>query len=173
MHTHIRRATSGWLFKKYLLSVKVFVDADELAVIKHNRLDRMEAFVDPVRDAFDDAAAAAHAEAGKRGIIVTRARDTAAIVAAEARALIATTRSLTAFKITVADLLGRGVTIENRSLRQIADIEQVMVEFIDRLDAAVQAAARFDHRGEDVYAPGTQEPDAGVPPAEWARTWRR
>jgi hypothetical protein len=172
MHTHIQRATSGWLFKKYLLSVKIFVDTDELTVIKQNRLDRIETFVDPAREAFEDAATAAHAEAGKRGVIVTRARDTAAIAAAEVRALISTARSLVAFKITVADLL-RGVTIENRSLRAIADIEQVMVEFIDRLEAVVQAAARFDHRGEDAYAPGTDEPDAGVPPAQWARTWRR
>jgi hypothetical protein len=172
MITLIQKTTSGWLFPKYLLSVKIEVDPDELAIIKRHRLERIETFVDPVRDAYDDAAAAAHAEAGKRGLIVTRGRDTLAITAAEVRALVATTRALRAFKISVADILN-GVTIENRSLRQMADVEKVLVEFIDRLQAAVQAAAGFDHESEQVYAPGTDAAEDTVPAAEWVRTWRR
>ncbi len=171
MQTHVVRSQSGIFFKTYRLSVRLYVDPEEQFIIRQHRLDRIEVFADPLRDAFADNATAAHDKAKARGLIVTRARDAAAISASEISALVSTVRSMLAFKLQVSDLL-QGVTIQHRSLRAIADIETVCTDVIDRIDAAVRAARSYDHRSEDIFAPGNDQEET-VPPGEWTRGWRR
>ena len=173
MHSHIARSQSpSWWGVKYRLSVRLYVDAEELRILRPHRLDRVEVFSDPSRQEFATAALAAHDKAAKYGLIVTKARDTTAIAAAEITALVATLRSLLAFNIRVADLL-HGVTIEHRSLRAITDIETVLTDGLDHIDAAVRAARSYSEETEDVFAPGADDTHDNVPPAAWGRTWRR
>ena len=172
MHTHLARSTTGLLFgTKYRLAIRLYVDADELRIIRQHALGRIEVFADPLRDAFAADAAAAHDKAKARGLFVTTARDATAITASELTALVSTVRALLAFKLSVADLL-RGVTIEHRSLRAISDIEKILTDYIDALDAAVRAAGSYAEPTEDIFAPDTDAPDAGVPPRQWTRSWR-
>ena len=171
MQTHVSRSTTAtWFGTKYRLSVRIFADLEELAILRDHHLDRVEVFADPQRDDFNAAAMAAHDKAKARGLFIGKARDTSAIAAAELTAIFATVRALLAFNLRVSDLL-RGVTIEHRSPRAIVDIETTITEFTDRIDAAVCAARGYDHRSEDVFAPGTDE-DGTVPPGQWTRSWR-
>jgi hypothetical protein len=80
------------------------------------------------------------------------------------RHLTLTTRALLAFRITVGDLV-RGVSIENRNLMAMMEIERVLVTAIDALDTTVAAALGFERTSEDVLAPG--EDDNGITPARW------
>ncbi len=80
-------------------------------------------------------------------------------------------RASFAFHITVADLL-RGITITHKSLRAIGEIEVVITECIDHIDASPRAAHGYAELTEDLFAPGTDE-ETTVPPAHWARAWRR
>jgi hypothetical protein len=158
---------------KYRLAVRLYPDAGELRVIREHHLERIEVFADPLRDAFAADAIAAHDKAKARGIfVVPRMRDTAAITASELSALVSTLRALLAFKINVADLL-RGVSIEHRSLRAIADIEKILTDYIDALDAAVRSARGYADRTEDVFAPGDDAPDETIRPNQWTRSWTR
>ena len=173
MHSHIARSQSpSWLGVKYRLSVRLYVDAEELRILRAHRLDRVEVFADPQREDFNAAAAVAHDKAAKYGLVVIKARETTAIAAAEITAIIATVRSLLAFTIRVADLL-HGVTIEHRSLRAIADIETVLTDCLDHIDAAVRAARSYCQETEDLFAPGPDDTHDNVPPAAWGRNWRR
>ena len=54
----------------------------------------------------------------------------------------------------------------------ITEIERAIVERIDQVDSFVRAARGYVDFSEDIFAPGADEEPA-VPPAEWARTWRR
>ena len=173
MYSHVVRSETVSIFglTRYRLSAQFRPTPDQLALIQHHRLHRLEIFHDPSREEFDAAAAAAHEKARALGFFVTKALDAASVCASEVRALAATIRALRAFKITLGDLL-QGVTITNRSLRAIQDIERVIVECIDDIDRSLRAARSYSDQTEDIYAPGTEGDDA-IPPRHWTRTWRR
>lgn len=174
MLSHIARSETHGLFgKRYQLSAQMHVTPDELHIINHSRLDRIEIFHDPLREQYDDAAAAYHAKAKARGLFVTRARDTAVIVGAETRAVFAAIRALRAFRVTVGDMLRPGgVTLEHKSLQAITELERAITECVDTVDRFLRAARGYHDTTEDIFAPGTDK-DATVPPAEWPRTWQR
>jgi hypothetical protein len=173
MYSHITRSETRSLFggKRYRLTAQIHATPDELHIISHSRLGRIEVFHDPRRDEFAATAAAAHEKAKARGLFVTRARDATAVVGAELRSLIATLRALRAFNLNVADLIG-GVTIQHKSLQAITEIEGAIIECIDHVDRFLQAARGYADTSEDAFAPGTPD-DATVPPTEWTRPWRR
>jgi len=137
--------------------------------MERHRLRRIEIFYDPIRDELNASAERAHERAKARGFFVTKASDASAICMSEMSALVSTIRALLAFNITVADLL-RGVTITNRSLRAIAEIEQVIIDCIDDIDRSLQTARRYADETEDIFAPETDD-DAMVHPNQWPRTW--
>jgi hypothetical protein len=172
MYSHISRSEgrSFWGFKRYQLSARVYLAADERRIIESHRLHRMEIFYDPLRDQLDASAAAAHDKAKARGLFVTHARDAAAIAASEFRALASAIRALRAFRITVGDLLS-GVTITHRSLRNIGEVERVLTECVDHIDRFLQSAGAYSAETEDIFAPGAD--DDTTPPADWPRVWRR
>jgi hypothetical protein len=173
MYSHIARSESRSFlgFKQYRLTARLHLTAQEIQIVERHRLRRIEIFYDPIRDELNANAERAHEKAKARGLFVTRAGDASAICVSEMRALVSTIRALLAFNITVADLL-RGVTITNRSLRAIAEIEQVIIDCIDDIDRSLQTARRYVHETEDIFAPGTDD-DAAVPPNQWPRTWMR
>jgi hypothetical protein len=130
----------------------------------------MEIFYDPLRDALDAKAAAAHDKAKARGLFVSRARDAIPITVSEVSALSSAIRALCAFRITVGDLLS-GVTITHRSLRNITEVERVLTECVDHIDRFLQSAGSYSADTEDIFAPGPD--DDTTPPADWPRMWRR
>jgi hypothetical protein len=173
MYSHVARSEtrSFFGFKRYCLMAKIHLTPQELHIMEHHRLYRIEIFHDPIRDELDAKAASEHEKAKARGLFVTTTRDASAICAAELRALVSAIRALLAFNITVADLV-RGVTITNPSLRAISEIEKVLVECIDHIDRALQTARSYSDETEDIFAPGTND-DTTVPPNQWSRIWAR
>jgi hypothetical protein len=173
MYSHIARSEtrSFFGFKRYCLTAKIQLTPEEMHIIRHHRLDRIEIFHDPIRDELDANATSAHEKAKARGLFITTARDASAICASEIRALVSTVRASHAFDITVADLL-RGVTIINPSLRAIGEIEQVLIDCIDQIDRSLQTARNYSDDTEDIFAPGTND-DTTVPPNLWPRFWTR
>jgi hypothetical protein len=173
MYSHIARSEtrSFFGFRQYSLTAKLHLTPQEIQLVERHRLRRIEIFYDPIRDEFNENAKRAHERAKARGLFVTKAGDAAAVCVSEMCALVATVRALLAFDITVADLL-RGVTITNRSLRAIADIEQVIISCIDDIDRSLQAARRYAEEAEDIFAPGTDD-DTRVPPNQWLQMWMR
>jgi hypothetical protein len=172
MYSHIARSqTRSLLGKRYQLTAQIYPTPEESRIIDAHRLHHIEIFYDPFRDELDAAAVAAHAHARTRGLFPTKARDAAAICGSELRALIAAARAFRAFNVTVGDLC-RGITITHRSLQAIGEIERILTECVDAIDRCVRAAGSYADATEDVFAPGTDD-DRTVPPAEWARTWRR
>jgi hypothetical protein len=172
MYSQVRRFETQSFFgtKHYCLTAQIHATQDELHLINHGRLGRIEVFHDPLREHFAAAAAAAHEKAKARGLFVTRARDATAVVGAELRTFIATYRALNAFNVTVADLLA-GVTVEHKSLQAIMEIERAITECIDSVERFLRAARNYHDTTEDIFAPGTDE-DPGVPPTQWPRLWR-
>src|SRR5216684_1569760 len=164
MYSHIARSESRSFlgFKQYRLTARIHLTAHEIQMVERHRLRRIEIFYDPIRDELNAGAERAHERAKARGLFVTRASDASAICLSEMRALVSTIRALLAFNITIADLL-RGVTITNRSLRAIAEIERVITDCIDDIDRYLQSARRYTDQAEDIFAPGTDD-DAAVPP---------
>lgn len=138
--------------------------------MEHHELHRIEIFHDPIRDELDAKATSNHEKAKARGLFVTTARDASAVCVSEFRALVSAISALLAFNITAADLL-RGVTITNKSLRAISDIEQVLVDCIDQIDRALRTARSYSGETEDIFAPGTKD-DATLPPNLWPSIWR-
>jgi len=173
MYSHIARSESRSFlgFRQYRLAARIHLTAPEIQIVERHRLRRIEIFYDPIRDELNAGAERAHERAKARGLFVTRASDASAICLSEMRALVSTIRALLAFNITIADLL-RGVTITNRSLRAIAEIERVITDCIDDIDRYLQSARRYTDQAEDIFAPGTDD-DAAVPPNQWPRTWMR
>ena len=173
MYSHIARSESRSFlgFKHYRLTARIHLTAQEIQIVERHRLRRIEIFYDPIRDELNAGAERAHEGAKARGLFVTRARDASAICVSEMSALVSTIRALLAFNITVADLL-RGVTITNRSLRAIAEIEQIIIDCIDDIDRTLQTARRYTDQTEDIFAPGTDD-DTTAPPHQWPRMWMR
>jgi hypothetical protein len=173
MYSHISRSeTRSFLgVRRYCLTAKIHLTPQEIHIIEYHCLYRIEIFHDPIRDGLDADATSAHEKARARGWFVTKARDASAVCASEIQTLVLTIRALLAFNITVADLL-RGVTITNRSLRAIGEIEQVLIDCIDHIDRWLQTARSYSDETEDIFAPGTND-DTTVPPNQWPRTWRR
>ena len=171
MYSHISRSEtrSFWGFKRYQLSARLYVAADERGILARHRLQRIEIFHDPLRDELEASAVTAHDRASAGGLFVTKARVAAAITASEVSALTSAIRALRAFRITVGDLLD-GVTITHRSLREIGHIEQVLKDSIDQIDQHLQTAGAYSGETEDIFMPGTD--DDTTPPAEWPRVWR-
>lgn len=158
--------------RRYTLNAKLHPTPEEMQIIVRNRLDLMELFHDPVREALFAAAAASHQQARSRGLFVTSARDAAAVCVNEISAVISTVRALRAFNITVADLVHPdGVTITHKSLQAIREVEQALTECIDYIDRIVRSAQSYVDETEDLLAPG-DEGDV-TPPSEWPRAWRR
>lgn len=139
--------------------------------MKRHGLQRIEIFYDPIRDELNARAERAHESAKSRGLFPTRVGDASTVCASEISALVSTIRALLAFNITVVDLL-RGVTITNRSLRAINEIEQVLIDCIDHVDQSLETARRYTDETEDIFGPGTND-DATVPPNQWPRVWTR
>jgi hypothetical protein len=173
MYSHISRSeTRSFLgVRRYCLTAKIHLTPQELHIIERHCLYRIEIFHDPNRDELNANAASAHEKAKARGWFVTKARDASAVCGSEIQALVSTIRALLAFNVTVADLL-RGVVITNRSLRAIAEIEQVLVDCIDHINRSLQTARSYSDETEDIFAPGTND-DTTVPPNQWPRIWRR
>lgn len=173
MYTHIiRSVTSSFMgFKRYRLSVRIYVDREDLQIIQHHRLELIEFFHDPIRDELNANASAAHEKVKGHRLIVTTMRDAGTICTSEIRTLVSTVRALLTFQVTLADLL-QGVSITHRSLQAIGEIEHVLTECIDRIDHFVRAARSYSDEAEDIFAPGT-DADPTIPPAEWPQTWTR
>ncbi len=173
MYSHIARTeTRSFLgFRRYCLTAKLHLTAQELQLIERHRLNRIEIFYDPIRDELNADAEQAHERAKARGLFVTKARDAGAVCIAEIHALVSTIRALRAFNITVRDLV-RGVTITNSSLQAIGEIEQILTDCIDHIDRWLQTARRYADETEDIFAPGTGD-DITVPPNQWPRIWMR
>lgn len=85
MYSHITRSETRTLLggTRYRLTAQIHATTDELRIIRHSRLGRIEVFHDPRREEFAATAAAAHAKAKARGLFVTKARDATAIASAE------------------------------------------------------------------------------------------
>jgi hypothetical protein len=173
MYSHISRSeTRSFLgFLRYCLSAKIQLTAQEMQVMEHHRLNRIEIFYDPIRDELNANAESAHEKAKARGLFVTKAYDASVICAAEIRALVSTIRALRAFNITFDDLV-RGVTITHRSLQAIGEIERVLIDCIDHIDRTLQTARSYADETEDIFEPGTND-DTTVSPNRWPRNWRR
>ena len=173
MYSHVSRSEtrSVFGFLRYRLSAQLYLTAQEMQIMEHHRLKRIEIFHDPFRDTLNANAESAHEQAKARGLFVTSARDASAICVAELRALALMIRALLAFNITLDDLL-RGVTITHSSLRAIGEIEQVLIDCIDHIDRALQSARRYAGETEDIFEPGPDDP-ATVPPSQWPRIWTR
>jgi hypothetical protein len=173
MYSHVVRSETFSFFgrKLYQLSARVYTTAQERALIQYHGLDRFEVFYDPARDALEAAATAVHERAKTRRLFVTRSGDAIGICSSELGAMIAAIRAMRTLNITVSDLL-HGITITNRSLQEITELERILRECIDHIDRMLYAALGYSEDTEDLYAPGTDE-DEGVPPREWTRRWRR
>jgi hypothetical protein len=173
MYSHVSRSEtrSFFGFLRYHLSAQIHLTLEEREIMERHRLNRIEVFHDPVRDAFNANAESAHDKAKARGLFVTRARDASAVCAAEIRALACTIRALFAFNITLDDLV-RGVTITHSSLRSIDEIEQVLIDCIDHIDRWVQSARRYADEAEDILEPGAND-NPTVPPKQWPDVWTR
>jgi len=171
MHSHISRSETRSLLglKRYCLTAKIHLTPEELHIMEHHQLYRIEIFHDPIRDELEAKATSEHEKAKARGLFVTAARDASAVCVSEVRALVSTIRALLAFNITVADLL-RGVTITNQSLQAIGQIEQLLIDCIDQIDRALQSARSYAGEIEDIFAPGTND-DTTVPPNRWPNIW--
>jgi hypothetical protein len=151
VYSHISRSEtrSFWGFKRYQLSARLYVAADERGILARHRLQRIEIFHDPLRDELEASAVTAHDRASAGGLFVTKARVAAAITASEVSALTSAT---------------------HRSLREIGHIEQVLKDSIDQIDQHLQTAGAYSGETEDIFMPGTD--DDTTPPAEWPRVWR-
>jgi hypothetical protein len=173
MYSHISRSETKTFLgsRRYCLSAKIHLTPQEMHLAAHCRLHRIEIFHDPIRDDLNANAASAHERAKARGLFVIKARDASAICAAEIHAVVSTIRALTAFNITLADLL-RGVTITHSSLQAIGEIEQVLIKCIDQVDRTVRSARSYADETEDIFTPGTDD-DTGLPPNLWPRIWTR
>ena len=174
MYAHlVTDTTTSWLgVTRYRLTARLFLDHDEADIVRRHKLDRIALFTDPARDEWIAAADAAHDAAKAHGIIATKPRTAAAITVAETRALIATLRAAFAFQLNVADLIA-DVAIDQPDLRSITDIQLVLTDCIDRIDAAVRAARSYADGDENMFTPGDDPPETTVPPADWTRGWGR
>jgi hypothetical protein len=173
MYSHLSRSETRSFFGslRYRLFAQIHLTAHETHIMECHRLNRIEVFYDPIRDALNANAESAHKKAKARGWFVTRARDASAICAAETRALAFTIRALFAFNITLDDLV-RGVTITHYSLRSIAEVEQVLIDCIDHIDRWLQSARRYAEDTEDIFEPGSND-SATMPPNQWPLIWMR
>ncbi|HEY7238673.1 MAG TPA: hypothetical protein VH600_05855 [Burkholderiales bacterium] len=173
MYSHLARSESSSLFgrKRYQLAARIYATPQEAAVIQYHGLERFEIFYDPARDALEAAATAVHENARTRRLFVTRSRDAFSVCSSEIGAMVAAIRAMHTLNITVSDLL-HGITITNRSLREIGELERILRECIDQIERMLRAAQSYSEDTEDLYAPGTDDDD-GVPPRDWTRRWRR
>lgn len=173
MYSHVARSeTHSWFGAvRYHLTAQIHLTPEETQIMEHHRLRRIEVFYDPMRDEFSGKAESAHEKAKARGWFVTTARDASAVCAAEICSLAFTLRALLAFNITLDDLV-RGVTITNRSLQAIGEIEQVVTACIDHIDRTVRSARSYADKTEDIFEPGPED-DRGLPPNQWPRIWTR
>ena len=174
MYSHIvRSATRSLLgFKRYGLSFRIDVDSEELRIIQHYRLHRIEIFSDPGRNEYLAAAAASHAKAKSYGLFAPTARDATKICRAEIGALVSTLRAVRAFQIHFGDLLGGGVSINHVSLQAITEVEKALIECIDHIDHFVQTARIYSDGSEDFFAPGTIAPEPNdTHPRNWPFSW--
>lgn len=174
MYSHIIKSPTRSLLgrKRYQLSARIDVDPEELRIIRHSRLDRIELFSDPVRQELFAAAAASHEKAKSYGLFASTARDATKVCGAEIRALVSTLRAVRAFEIHFGDLLNGGVTIAHTSLQAITIAEKALTECIDRIDHFVQAARSYSDGSEDFFAPGTSEPEPNdTHPRDWPFSW--
>lgn len=170
MLLHIARSTSRSIFlsRTYRLSARLETSPDELAAVRHHRLDRYEIFADPYRDDLIARAEAAKKRGDAVGWLVDTPQAVGTIWLELAREMTLLVRARMTFRITLGDLVS-GVVVTNPSLNAIRSIEQVLIDSVDAIASTVADALAFQHQQEDVLAPG--HPDPTTPPSDWTSSW--
>jgi len=170
MQLHLTRAHRRTLFGGHRYSITALLDCSALerAIIAAHDFSRDRLYVAPIAAELHARAEAARDR--QRGLSVWNEEHQRTIIWENLKSIALNIRSMTAFKVTVDQLISAGVSITADNLPDLLDAERAIVNAFESLDRLVAHAHSFDAGSETLISPADQ--DTAEPltaPADWPR----